>query len=255
MLRPLAAFQRRGQRGDALLQHRKGIAVAARARDSGRPWTTTAARRRKAAPARRWRRRWRRWRAAPRSRLRAAAPWRDRHWRAGSCRAWRRDCGSPRHSRRAARPASASAAPRGFRRARARYPRAPGRRCRSGGCRRCGAAASGSRSRSISIARRGIASVMAARISASSWRKAVIDCSMSGRCSDSIWLVILNRCRSSDEKSGPGGGGGGGHRGCDRRRVARRHRARRRRVELVLARGDLGDRNVDEAGLSGGELR
>ena len=60
-----------------------------------------------------------------------------------------------------------------------------------------------------SIARRGIASVMAARISASSLRNAAIDCSIpSGRCSASIWLVILNRWRSSAEKSGPGGGGG-----------------------------------------------
>ena len=62
-----------------------------------------------------------------------------------------------------------------------------------------------------SIARRGIASVMAARISASSLRNAAIDCSVtSGRCNASIWLVILNRWRSSDEKSGPGGGGGDG---------------------------------------------
>ena len=45
-----------------------------------------------------------------------------------------------------------------------------------------------------SIARRGIASVMAARISVSSPRNAAIDCSIpSGRCSASIWLVILNR--------------------------------------------------------------
>ena len=60
-----------------------------------------------------------------------------------------------------------------------------------------------------SIARRGIASVMASRISANSLRNAAIDCSMpSGRCSASIWLVILNRWRSSEEKSGPGGGAG-----------------------------------------------
>ena len=45
-----------------------------------------------------------------------------------------------------------------------------------------------------SIARRGIASVMAARISASSARKAAIDGSIPlGGCSASIWLVILNR--------------------------------------------------------------
>ena len=60
-----------------------------------------------------------------------------------------------------------------------------------------------------SIARRGIASVMAARMSASSERNAVIDCSIpSGRCSASIWLVILSRCRSSEEKSGPAGAAG-----------------------------------------------
>jgi hypothetical protein len=59
-----------------------------------------------------------------------------------------------------------------------------------------------------SIARRGIASVMAWRISASSLRKALIACSvLSGRWSDSIWLVILSRWRSSAEKSGCGGGG------------------------------------------------
>ena len=86
---------------------------------------------------------------AQRSRLRAAERSTDRRWRAGSGRAWRRDCGSPRHSRRVARPASASAALRGFRRARVRCRRAPGRRCRSGGFRRCGATASGFRSRSI----------------------------------------------------------------------------------------------------------
>ena len=60
-----------------------------------------------------------------------------------------------------------------------------------------------------SIARRGIASVMAARMSASSERNAAIDCSIpSGRCSASIWLVILSRCRSSEEKSGPAGAAG-----------------------------------------------
>ena len=60
-----------------------------------------------------------------------------------------------------------------------------------------------------SIARRGIASVMAWRISANSLRNAAIDCSIpSGRCSASIWLVILIRWRSSEEKSGPGGAGG-----------------------------------------------
>ncbi len=116
---------------------------------SGRPWTTASARRRKAAPARRWRRHWRRSSEVPRSRLRADERWRDRHWCAGSGRAWRRDCGSRRHSRRAVRPASASAALRGFRPARVRHWPAPGRRWRSGGCRRCGATASGFRSRSI----------------------------------------------------------------------------------------------------------
>ena len=113
--RPFAAFQRRGQRRDALFEHRKGIAVvvgAAELVDLGRQ---QCGRRRTAGPARRWRRHWRRWREAPRWRLRAAARWRDRRWRAGSGRAWRRDCGSPRHSRRAAPPASASAALRGFR--------------------------------------------------------------------------------------------------------------------------------------------
>ena len=60
-----------------------------------------------------------------------------------------------------------------------------------------------------SIARRGIASVMAWRISVSSTRNAAIDCSIpSGRCSASIWLVILNRWRSSEEKSGPAGAAG-----------------------------------------------
>ena len=66
---------------------------------AGRPWTTACARLRKAAPAHRWRRRWRRSSAAPRSRLRAGERSRGRRWRAGSGRAWRRDCGSPRHSR------------------------------------------------------------------------------------------------------------------------------------------------------------
>ncbi len=60
-----------------------------------------------------------------------------------------------------------------------------------------------------SIARRGIASVMAWRISFNSLRNAAIDCSiLSGRCNASIWLVILSRCFSSPEKSGPDGGGG-----------------------------------------------
>ena len=147
--RPLAAFQRRGQRGNALLEHREGIAVAVGAGelvDLGRQRVHVLG---QAAPARRWRRRWRRSSEAPRSRLRADAPSKDRHWRAGSGRAWRRDCGSRRHSRRVARRASASAALRGFRRARARCRPAPGCRCRSGGCRRCGATASGFRSRSI----------------------------------------------------------------------------------------------------------
>ena len=114
-----------------------------------------------AAPARRWRRRWRRSSEAPRSRLRADEPWTDRRSRAGSDRAWRRDCGSRRHSRRVARPASASAALRGFRPARVRCRPAPGRRCRSGGCRRCGAYSERISFSIDSIARRGIASVMA----------------------------------------------------------------------------------------------
>ena len=66
---------------------------------AGRPWPTACARLRRAAPARRWRRRWRRFRAAPRSRLRAAARSTDRRSNAVSDRAWRRDCGSPRRSR------------------------------------------------------------------------------------------------------------------------------------------------------------
>ena len=155
-------------------RHRRGR----RRGRAGRPWPTACARRRTAAPARRWRRRWRRWSEAPRSRLRADAPSRDRHWRAGSGRAWRRDCGSPRRSRRAARPASASAAPRGFRRARVRCRPAPGRRCRSA---RVSSMRRDSERISFSIdsiARRGIASVMAWRISASSLRKAAIDCSI-----------------------------------------------------------------------------
>jgi len=66
-----------------------------------------------------------------------------------------------------------------------------------------------------SIAWRGIASVMAWRISASSLRKVAIDCSTwSGRCSASIWLVILSRCRSSEVKSGPAGIGAGAGAGC-----------------------------------------
>ena len=147
--RRLPVLQRRAQRGDALLEHGKGIAVAARNATAGRPWSTACARRRQAAPARRWRRRWKRCREVRRSRLRAAAPSTDRRSSAGSDRAWRRDCGSHRRSRPVVRPASASAALRGFRRARARCRRAPGRRCRSGGCRRCGGTACGFRSRSI----------------------------------------------------------------------------------------------------------
>ena len=38
--RPLAAFQRRGQRGDALFEDRERIAVAFGAGQAGRPWTT-----------------------------------------------------------------------------------------------------------------------------------------------------------------------------------------------------------------------
>ena len=112
--RPLAVFQRRGQRGDALFERAKNRrAFAARELvDLRRQRVHVVG---QAAPARRWRRHWRRWREARRSRLRAAGRWRDRHCRAGSGRAWRRDCGSPRHSRRAVRPASASAALRGFR--------------------------------------------------------------------------------------------------------------------------------------------
>jgi len=54
-----------------------------------------------------------------------------------------------------------------------------------------------------------VASVMVARMSASSERNAAIDCSIpSGRCSASIWFVILSRCRSSEEKSGPAGAAG-----------------------------------------------
>ena len=64
-----------------------------------RPWPTAHARLRKAATARRWRQRWRRSNEAPRSRLRAGARSRDRRSNAGSGRAWRRDCGSHRHSR------------------------------------------------------------------------------------------------------------------------------------------------------------
>ena len=234
----------RGSANESLLLCRRGQA--------GRPWTTAGARRRRAAPARRWRRHWRRWREAPRWRLRAAAPSRDRRWRAGSGRAWRRDCGSPRHSRRVARPASASAALREFRSSArsmpaSAWPSMPLWRVSS--MRRDSERISFSID---SIARRGIASVMAWRISASSLRKAAIDCSIpSGRCSASIWLVILNRWRSSEEKSGPrragavGGGASRRRRRCDRRRAARRHLPRRGVVEFALARGDFRDREIE----------
>ena len=43
---PLAAFQRRGQRGDALFENREQIAAVARRGRAGRPWTTAYARRR-----------------------------------------------------------------------------------------------------------------------------------------------------------------------------------------------------------------
>ena len=72
--RPLAAFQRRGQRGDALLEHGEGIAVvvgAGKLVDLGRQRLHVVG---QAAPARRWRRHWRRSSEAPRSRLRAGAP-------------------------------------------------------------------------------------------------------------------------------------------------------------------------------------
>src|ERR1700749_2400659 len=55
-----------------------------------------------------------------------------------------------------------------------------------------------------SMARRGIASVSAARISASSLRNVTIDCSIASGRQASIWLVILIRYRSSEEKSAPG---------------------------------------------------
>ena len=104
------------------------------------------------------------------------------------------------------------------------------------------------------IARRGIASVRAARISPSSWRNAAIDCSISGRCSDSIWLVILNRCRSSAEKSGAGGGGGGAIAGaiggamrCGIERGGASSSFWRAAISATA--------KSSEAGLSGGELR
>lgn len=59
-----------------------------------------------------------------------------------------------------------------------------------------------------SIALRGIASVRAARISASSLRNAPIDCSIASGRQASIWLVIFTRYRSSEEKSGPAGTAG-----------------------------------------------
>ncbi len=95
---------------------------------------------------------------------------------------------------------------------------------------------------------------MAARISDNSLRKAAIDCSTpSGRRSASIWLVMLIRCRSSEEKSGPGGRRGrdrhrGRHGGGCRRRAARRHRPGRRTVEFVLARSDFRDREIERGG-------
>src|ERR1700744_2151829 len=55
-----------------------------------------------------------------------------------------------------------------------------------------------------SIARRGIASVSAARISASSLRNVTIDCSIASGRQASIWLVILIRYGSREEKYGPG---------------------------------------------------
>src|ERR1700686_4380527 len=110
-----------------------------------------------------------------------------------------------------------------------------------------------------SIARRGIASVMAWRISASSPRNAAIDCSIpSGRCNASIWLVILSKWRSSVEKSGPAGIAGaigGAPRGgvikfalarsdfCDRE--VQRPRIERRRGTIDLGRGAL-----DQVGLA-----
>ena len=111
-----------------------------------------------------------------------------------------------------------------------------------------------------SIAWRGIASMMAARISPSSWRNAAIDCSISGRCSDSIWLVILNRCRSSAEKSGPGGGGsgaiagatgGGGAIGGAKRCCIERGGASSSFWRAAIS----ATAKSSEAGLSGGELR
>ena len=227
-----------------------------RCAQADRPSTTACGHRRKAAPVRHWTPHWRRWREAPRWRLRAAGPWRGRHWRAGSGRACRRDCGSHRRSRRVVPPGSASAGPREFRRARVRCRPAPGRRCRSGGCRRCGGDSERISFSINSIARRGIASVMAARISESSERNAVIDCSIpSGRCSASIWLVILSRCRSSEEKSGPAGAAGciggaiGMAHGCAWQplwgRAARRHRPRCGSIEFVLARRDFRDRKIE----------
>src|ERR1700687_5899426 len=105
-----------------------------------------------------------------------------------------------------------------------------------------------------SIARRGIASVIAWRISVSSLRNAAIDCSIpSGRCSASIWLVILNRWRSSEEKSGAGGAAGaivggalaGVTGGAHRRRAARRYLPRRGSIEFALARSDFRDREIE----------
>ena len=159
--RPFAAFQRRGQRGDALFEHRERIAVAFGAGeliDLGRQRVQVV--------------------AEPGQRvvggdvgddgakcgdgafelLHGA---RDRRWCAGSDRAWRRDCGSPRRSRPIARPASASAALRGFRSSArsmpaSAWPSMP--LCRVSSIRRDSERISFSIN---SIARRGIASVMA----------------------------------------------------------------------------------------------
>ena len=147
--RRLAAFQRRGQRGDALFEDRKRIAVVFRTgklidfqrqrvdvlaepdqRVVGRDIGNNCAKRGDGA-------------------FELLDSCRDRRRRAKSDRAWHRDCGSPRRSQPVALRASASAKLRGFHRARVRCRPARVRRRRFGGCRRYGGTASGFRSRSI----------------------------------------------------------------------------------------------------------
>ena len=107
-----------------------------------------------------------------------------------------------------------------------------------------------------SIARRGIASVMTWRISFNSLRNAAIDCSMpSGRCSASIWLVILSRYFSSPEKSGAAAAcgaiddAGGAMAGAIGGAAAGRHRPGCEIVKFALARSDFCNRKIERSGI------